>query len=190
MPTPKLCSSPIALSLLILAVVGCKQLQRVAPPTKLTSRDGRFELTLPAGWRTTSSLNDQANIQASFPLDHLYVIVLSEPKVDYNEDVTLDKFTEISIKRMRSTGTDIDSTPPLKMKVNGRDGRQYLLQRTIESLKLSYLITTVETADHYHQIISWTLRSRISENQMTMQKVTESFREIAPTKVESGEPLR
>ncbi|HEX8898287.1 MAG TPA: hypothetical protein VF751_06295, partial [Chthoniobacterales bacterium] len=58
----------------------------------------------------------------------------------------------------------------------GNDGLQYALEGIVENVKLSYLITTVETADHYHQIITWTLRSRIDQKQASLLKVTGSFR--------------
>jgi hypothetical protein len=43
-------------------------------------------------------------------------------------------------------------------------------------VKLAYRVATVETSDHFHQVISWTLQSRKDKNETTLQKVIDSFR--------------
>ena len=54
------------------------------------------------------------------------------------------------------------------------------MQGIVDSLKIAYLITTVETPEHYRKIVTWTLRSRIDKNQHTLEEVTNSFREAFP----------
>jgi len=44
----------LALGLLVCVVAGCKQLQSLASPTTLKSPDGKFQLTVPGGWRETA----------------------------------------------------------------------------------------------------------------------------------------
>ncbi len=57
MTRTKLPDHLIAIALLVCAVAGCKQLQSLARPTILKSPDGKFQLTVPVGWRENSSLN-------------------------------------------------------------------------------------------------------------------------------------
>lgn len=169
-------SGLFAIALLVFVVVACKQLQSLARPTVLKSPDGKFQLTVPAGWQERPSLHATASIKAANVLQETYVIVISDTKIDFASDMTLDKFTDITRRRMLSKVDEGDSTPPLPVTINGNEGRQYLLAGVVDNLKISYLITTVETAENYHQIITWTLRSRIDKNQPILQKVTESFR--------------
>jgi hypothetical protein len=176
MPRPKLTDHLITIVLLVCVVAGCKQLQSLARPTVLKSPDGKFQLTVPAGWRENSSLNDQAAIKAANPLEEMYVIVITEQKVDFTDDMTLDQYTSIIRDSMTSRLASPDSTPPFPVTINGNAGRQYEIQGEAKNVKLAYLVTTVETAAHFHQIITWTLRSRIDKNQTTLQKVAETFR--------------
>jgi hypothetical protein len=176
MPRSKLPDHLTAIVMLVCVVAGCKQLQSVAQPTVLKSPDGKFQLTVPAGWRENSSLNDQANIKAGNSLAEMYVIVITEEKADFTDETTLDQYTNITRDSMTSNLESVDSSPPVQVTINGNPGRQYEIHGTTKNVKLAYLITAVETSAHFHQIVTWTLRSRIDKNQTTLQKVTETFR--------------
>jgi len=176
MPGSKLPDYIIAIGLLVFAVAGCKQVQSLAQPTVLKSPDGKFQLTVPVGWKENSSLNDQANIKAGNTLAEMYVIVITEQKADFTAETTLDYFTKITRDSMMSNLESAESSPPVPVTINGNTGRQYELHGVTKNVKLAYLITNVETAAHFHQIVTWTLQSRIDKNQATLQKVTETFR--------------
>jgi hypothetical protein len=165
-----------AIALLLFAVVACKQLQKLGKPTVLTSPDGKFQLTLPSGWEERPALHAGASIKAANVLQEAYVIVMTDSKIDLADDMTLDKFTDITRRKMLTKVTEGDSTPPVPVTINGNPGLQYALTGVVDIMKISYLITTVETTEHYHQIITWTLRSRADQNHSILQKVTESFR--------------
>jgi hypothetical protein len=183
MTRTKLPDHLIAIALLVCAVAGCKQLQSLARPTILKSPDGKFQLTVPVGWRENSSLNEQAEIKAANPLQEMYVIVLTEAKTDFTDDMTLDQFTTITRESMTSNLTSPELSPPLPVTINGNSARQYEIQGEVKNVKLAYLITTVETSAHFHQVVTWTLRSRIDKNQTTLQQVAGSFR---PTPDQGG----
>jgi hypothetical protein len=166
----------IALMLLVSVVAGCKQLQSMAKPTVLKSSDGKFQLTVPGGWHENASLNDKAEIKAANPLEEMYVIVLTEPKADFTGEMSLDEFTRITRESIMSNVEAPDASEPRPVTVNGNSGRAYELEGAVSKVKLAYRITTIETPDHFHQVISWTLRSRRDKNEATLQNVTNSFR--------------
>jgi len=165
-----------ALALLILAVVACKQLQSLTGSTVLRSPDGKFQLTVPAGWQERPSLHQTAGIKAANIFQETYVIVITENKFDFADDMTLDKFTDITRQAMLQKAVDSNSTEPAPVTINGIEGRQYELDGVVNSVKISYLVTALETATNYHQVITWTLLSRKTQNHPTLKKVTESFR--------------
>ena len=171
-----------SLALLVTAVVGCKQLQHLTKPTVLKSSDGKFQITVPPGWLENSSLNVRASIGAANTLQETYVIVMTEDKSDFSSHMSLDSFTEITRTSMMSNLKSPDASPPINMPINGNPGRQYMLKGETKGMNIAYLITTVETSSNFHQVITWTLRSRIDRNQSTLQDVTESFREVLPVK--------
>ena len=176
MPRLKSPDTFIALALLVCVVAGCKQLQSLARPTVLKSPDGKFQLTVPAGWRQNLLLNEQAEIKAGSPLQEMYVIVITEAKTDLTDDLTLDQYTKIVLDSMTSNLATPVSSPPVPITINGNDGRQYEIQGEAKNVKLAYIVTTIETDAHFHQVVTWTLRSRIDQNQLTLQQVAASFR--------------
>ena len=167
---------------LIGIVLGCKQMEHMVRPTDLKSSDGKFQITVPAGWRENKTLHEDASIGAANTSKEVYVIVISENKSDFASDIDLDKFTEVTRTSMTSKLKSPEATPATPVKINGKTGRQYMLQGEGKLVKVAYLVTTVETAEQYHQIIAWTLKSRIDQNQPVLQQVTESFREATAKK--------
>ena len=169
----------LPLVFLVCVVLACKQLEPIIRPTVVKSADGKFQITVPAGWREGGGLKSEANIKAGNPLRDMYVLVITEPKADFADDITIDKFTDLTVKSMSSNVASAESSPPLPVKINGKTGRQYLLQGIVDSMKISYLITTVETTEHYHKIVTWTTRSQMGKNQLILEGVTSSFRDVA-----------
>ena len=190
MPRPRLLDNLTAIALLVCAVVGCKQIQSLAKPTVLKSPDGKFQLTVPAGWKEDASLNDKAGIKAANPLQEMYVIVITEEKADFVDETTLDEYTNIILESMTSNLTSPDSSPPLPVTINGNAGRQYVIQGAVKNVKLSYLVTTVETPAHFHQITSWTLSSRISRSQTALQEVAATFRPTPRGGTDASAPVK
>ena len=166
----------ITLVLLVCVVTGCAQLQKLAKPTVLKSPDGKFQLTVPGGWQENAALNDQADIKAANKIEELYVIVITESKADFAGEMSLDEFTRITRDAMLANLESPDATEPRPVTVNGNSARAYDIKGEVKNVKLAYLVTTVETADHYHQVITWTLQSLKDKNQKIRQEVIDSFR--------------
>jgi hypothetical protein len=178
LPNPKLADSLVALVLLVAVVAGCKQMQSLASPTLIKSPDGKFQLTVPGGWQEKPSLNAKASIGAANPLEEMYVIVITESKADFTAAMTLDEFTNITRNSIVSNLLTPEATQPELASINGNSARAYEVEGAIKGVKLAYRIYTVETADHFHQIITWTLLSKKDANHETLQKVITSFRPI------------
>ncbi len=171
----------LAIALLVCVVAGCKQLESLGKPSTLKSTDGKFQITVPAGWREDSTLNDKAAIQAANPLKEVYVIVLTEAASDFSEDVTLDDYTDITLNSMKSNlGSAAVATQPVPVSINGNQGMQYEMQGETKKVKLGYVVTNVKSTDHFHQIVTWTLQSKLDENRKTLQDVAASFGPATP----------
>lgn len=175
-------SGIFAIAMLVCVVVACKQLQSLARPTILKSPDGKFQLTVPAGWQERPALNAQASIKAANLMQETYVMLITENKFDFANDMTLDRFTDITRSAMVKKVAEGDASSSEPVTINGNEGRQYTLEGVVSGVKLSYLVTTVKTASNYHQIIAWTLRSRIDQNRPALLRVTESFRSTSEPK--------
>jgi len=106
----------------------------------------------------------------------MHVIVISHKKADLVGPLTLDMFTEASrnLKMLRLSSPV--ASPPIKVRINGKQGQQYLLKGDEGLTNVAYLITNLETVSHFHEIIAWTPSSLLGSNQALLQEVTETFR--------------
>jgi hypothetical protein len=173
-------NSLVVIALLVCAGAGCKQLQKatekVAEPSVLKSPDGNFQITVPGSWQKDLRSAVGADINAGSPTDGTFVQVIIEPKVDFTEETTLDTYTEIVRKAMIEKLTEPKSSSPVSVAINGLPGRRYQIQGERANIKIAYIVTTVETSEHYHQIVAWTSLSRMEQNREILENVTDSFR--------------
>ncbi|MEP6707621.1 MAG: hypothetical protein ABJC05_08880 [Pyrinomonadaceae bacterium] len=162
----------VLLGVVIFAFTSCQLFE----PTVVKSGDGRFQLTVPAGWREDPSLHERAGIRASNGRREMYVIVISEGKDRFADNMTLEGFTTITRDNMMKKVGSPQATPPHPVTVSDAyPGMQYGIQGEVDNVQVAYLVTDVETPKDFHQIITWTLRSRIDQNEITLQKVTNTF---------------
>jgi hypothetical protein len=179
MSSSKLSKHLSTIALLFCVVVACRTTQSVREPTVLKSRDGRFELTVPAGWSAAPNLSDKADIQAANKAKEMYVTVLTESKSDFPNTMTLDKFTETTRTGMMSRMNSSESSPSERVTINGSEARLYHLKGTNAGIQAAFLVATVETPEHFHQVVTWTDQSTINENEATLKQVIESFRIVS-----------
>lgn len=179
-----LCGKFFGLAVLCAALIACNLarnikdgIDKAGQPTVLTSKDGRFQLTIPGGWRADSSLNAQATIGGSNALSEMYVAVITESKGDYAKDFGLREYTRLIRDQMMKVVKESTATEPSATTINGHPAMQYELRGTVERVSIAYLMTIVETPKDFHQVVTWTLPSRFDKNKETLQQVTASFKE-------------
>src|SRR5215213_3883415 len=145
----------------------------------LASKNGKTQLTLPAEWREATGLNEEAELQAMSATGEMFVMVISEDKEDFTNDMTLDGITNLTRENMMKNLRSPQATPPTSLEIGGHQARQYELRGAVEGINLAYVNTTVETPTSYYHIAAWTLPSRFDKNRGTLQEVTRSFREVS-----------
>ncbi|MFC7393805.1 hypothetical protein [Scopulibacillus cellulosilyticus] len=139
------------------------------------SNDGNSAIKLPADWRTESNLNPDASIQASNTANEEYLVIISEPKSHFNNGFKLKDYYNIVIKNMNNAVQNASSTKPVSIKINQKPALQYELSGEVENIKLSYLVTLVESPDGFHQVIFWTLKPRMNDNRQFFKDAAETF---------------
>ena len=144
----------------------------------IVSSDGEYQIQVPTRWKQITNLHEKAGLQAADHLREMYIIVLSESKSDF-EEMSLDKHSQITIRKLIERVTSSETSGPTALVINGNPAVQYVVSGTIDNLKITYLHTTVETAKSFNQILAWTLRSRFDQNRAELQNVIQSFKEVA-----------
>jgi len=173
------------LALLLSVVSACNMAQKVkqgveqaSQPKAVRSADGRFELTVPGTWREDPELHEEAEIEVSNRLNEMYIVVLTESKEDFADEVDLAAFASMSRQQLTSNIQQPEATEPAPAAVGSYPAMQYTMNGVVDNLKAAYIITLVETPDNFHQIVAWTLRSKFDANEKTLREVTASFKQV------------
>ena len=112
----------------------------------------------------------------------MYAMVLSENKKDFTGETKLGEFTSLTRDIMLGRLSSPEKTEPKPTTIGANSALQYEMRGVVQGLNLMYIVTTVETSEHYHQVITWTQPSQIDSNRSTMLEVTQSFKEVGPPK--------
>jgi hypothetical protein len=143
----------------------------------ITIKSGGIQITTPTGWKSVSDLNDSADLQASDARNRLYLIILSDKKIDFAE-MTLARHAKQTLAEIMVSLTSVTQNGPSTLKVNGNPTLQYEVRGTIENLNVVYFHTTVESSAHFHQIVAWMPISKYESHKGVMQEIIRSFKEL------------
>ncbi len=170
----------IATAVILLSCAGLKRSSRSAFPTAAISRDGKCRVELPDGWGPLEDLHDDADLQVGNRKRETYLIVLSEPRSSFADDVTCQDHARMTLKTLRSNLERAKVVKgPTELTIKGRPAVQYEVHgiATRSRLKIAYLHTTIAGDQHFHQVLAWTLQSRLKENRGELERAINSFSE-------------
>jgi hypothetical protein len=170
--------SVFALVLCAIIVIGVLTLlgQKVTPTT-ITSDDSISQVAVPGTWQKLSNLNDVADLQAGYPRQEQYLIVITESKADM-VDTDLEAYTKIILQKLTKNVKSPQVSAPRNLTISGRSAIQYEVRGIVKNLNVVYWLTSVDGAQNFHQVLAWTLASKAEANQPILQGVIESFHEV------------
>lgn len=168
----------------LLSAVGlaCGQVGSPGEPTTLKSPDGKFQITVPGGWKA-GSLAAGEIIRAQNNQGEMVVTVASKSKADLADD-PLDKFTEGARKGLLSKLNGTDATEPESLTVNGNNARQF--EAKIDNREGSVLATIIDTSQDIYVIMAIAHKSQYDENKATLKRISESFRAVSASGSDSN----
>ena len=146
--------------------------------TTMTSDDKKAEITIPASMSYELELSPDADIQASRMQQEEYMMVLRESKDTFADNFTLTDYSTAVTDSMSQTLLNATLTEPKEMKINGNPAVQYELSGEIDKIKISYLITLVETDGNFTQLLFWTLQNRMDEKRDMFINAANTFKEV------------
>jgi hypothetical protein len=170
-------TTPVLAALLVAATAGCGAIGN-ASPRAITSSDGLSRIVMPPGWKVRTDLNEEADIQVGDLRNNVFLIVLSEKKIDFEE---IDYHQHSQLTR-RGFMENLDNgrvvAGPTRLTINGHNAVQYQLQGSVKGIKIVYLHVTVDGDDAFHQILTWTVPSSLQKNREAMDFLIRSFEEV------------
>lgn len=140
------------------------------------SDDKRISLTTPSSWKGERRLNPEAAIGVANVRENVYAVVLRENKTDFDESINLQRYSELIAQGLEGSTTDFYSHEPAReLMIGGFPARQTALAATVDGIKIIYVITCVDSGEHFYVIYAWTLASQFEAQNILLKKVSESF---------------
>ena|GEM_PF-796192 len=150
----------------------------VAGDTVFVSKDGQFQVTAGSSWSEKKDLVEDADITLGNLLGAKYFVLFTESKLDYYEGTTLEDY---SYYVEDNYAYELDNAPlywPRSLEVNGYPAYQFAYEVMEDDTPLTFVVTTVETKGHFHQLIVWTLSERYERLKEELFELIESFTEM------------
>jgi hypothetical protein len=148
----------------------------------VTATDGRCRLRLLPGWSVRPDLeNDEASIKVADTARGAYLIVLTDEKADFADDLTPQGFSDITrAKLLKNLDQPTVVAGPRNLVVNGRSAVQYEIHGTSRGsrLKLAYLHTAVDGEHTFHQVVAWTILSKLMQNRAALEAATNGLTDV------------
>lgn len=143
---------------------------------RMYSDDKTISLMVPSDWKGNRKLNEEAILGVANTYDEVYAIVISESKTDFESSVTLDDYLQLVVKNTESTAENFHQISTVQsLNINGLSAKQQVIAALVNRLKVTYLVTGLESDTHFYLIYTWTMDSRFEKNRALLKKVSESF---------------
>ncbi len=130
----------------------------------------------------TYQLNDDADLQLQNTAKETYSLVIIEPKDLFaNLGATLGgirDYYDLVEEPLSAGSTEVGEVQELE--VNGNPALQSEIIAPFDQVEIAYLLTVVETRDHYAQILCWTLKKNQELYFVDFRKMAASFRISEP----------
>lgn len=131
--------------------------------------DEVMQMKLPNHWQMLKNLNDYAQLEVGNPRREEYLIVINDPKSSF--DGSLKDYADFALEKTRGALENGQVGEAEQTTLDGRRALQYEAWGDIEGLSVRYLFTFTESEGYFHQVITWTLKSR-------REKAFPVFREV------------
>ena len=164
--------SLMSMMALISGLVACNFLSN--EPNRVEFLNESFSVLMPASWSLKSGLNDQADLQMGNLFKEAYTIIISENKMDFN-DISMEEHSNLTRSMLQRGLKDYQQSSPELLDMGDIQGLRYQLTGSMDGINLVYWHVTLETENHYHQMILWSLKSKFSDNVPDFDSVVHSF---------------
>ncbi len=143
-------------------------------PKKVDFLDNAFSVVMPAHWSVRDDLNDEADLQMGNSLKEAYAIILSESKMDF-DNLSMEERSDITRSMIAESLSNYQESKPEYLDNGDIRTLRYRLEGTIDGINVVYWHVTLETADHFHQMLLWSLKSKFAKNEDDYSALIGSF---------------
>ena len=140
--------------------------------------DGLLSFELPSNWKEVDELHDEASLKYGHLRSEQYMLVLSENKSDFEEDVSLRDYADLCLENAELATSGMRFGEWTEHQIANRKMLKVQMSATVDRIKIKYQYGYYETKDHYHQIMQWTLPSKWGSSQPLFNVVLDSAKPL------------
>lgn len=148
---------------------------------KIYSSNHDVSILVPNQWDEDDSLNEDAILGASYGADEKYIIILSEPKDYFSEDMTLYEYYDLVGEMSELESKNISQ--PEHVSINGSKAILFEQKGEANNIKVHFLCAVIEDDNTFYRIYLWTLKSYFEEYKDEYKKIIGSFMFNSPEMV-------
>lgn len=161
---------------------------RAYSQTKFTEQKAGhvYHVAVPDYMTKTVTLNDVATMQYINSAKNAYLVIIDDSKENLEmkgiKFVSLKDFHDDNIKHLKAEENDPVESDAVEFEANGNKFYQTELNVNFKEkdnleVKITYLITYVETKEHYYQILCWSLTPEYKNLLADFKKIAASIRD-------------
>ena len=135
-----------------------------------------YSVLKPASWSVMSDLNDEADLGMGSTFNDAFCIIISEPKSDFEDGVTLDHYSGLTLPDVKEGLLGYSDSGREDMEIDGSPAIRYVISGIDGGVKVKYWHVVVDAGGHYHQVFMWTSASRYKRNKKDFENVLQSFK--------------
>lgn len=150
-----------------------KVTRQVKTEKVLTSKDGRYSISVPGSWQVQRDLNDEACIEGGNRFADRYAILIVEDKGDL--EVPLAEYARLIATDLMEMSGDTATRIPESLTVGGFPAIRHRISGRVDNVNVTYHHTSVETPKALCQIMCWSLKSDEKTARPIFDKVAASF---------------
>ena len=170
--------------LLAFFIVSCQNTE----PHYLTVKKDIYKIDIPEHMEESDKLNSEASLQYQNLFKELYIIILDEPKKDFNELISDDYYADKYSTDVKGYTdfvldnyyyeTEVTTTDPEAVKINGLDAFTHNMEeRNTAGYDIFFKVAYIEGRNNYYRVMVWTLSEYKEEYRETMERMINSFKE-------------
>jgi hypothetical protein len=148
-------------------------MQKLPENKMIISKDGSCILTIPASWIHLEKLNKKASIRVGSQMHQQYLTVITGSK----GDGTFEEYAAAASDKLLSKLKGSDKGDIEELFIGDKRALRYQLTGTRQEVKITYILTVIEGAKGYYQVLAWTSTSREGENLEVLKRAVSTFRE-------------
>ncbi len=137
---------------------------------------GLAELQLLPGWRPTALAAIPSALQAADPLRRRYLLVISESRADFTDDMDLREYCQRTFAGLTGTRRVLEIRGPEPRHVAGFQALQTEAVTADNRTLVTYLHTAIEGERGFHQVIAWATPS--TYDRRVFERLLDGFVEL------------